>query len=200
MSQALRYALRHHSGAITVAVAQGAVSRVQLPDPQSKSRFVAAVAKARCDNGEELEMLGEVVGRLRQSARLRLLRRIGVLSPSVTLISSLNAWENISLPAAYHGSPSLEQVAQITQEVLADLVGEPRALLERLPHQLGTLQRRIVAFVRLLVMDPDLAVIDGLEEGLSREECANVARFEALYRARHPGGTLLFVDIEEEDP
>ena len=127
-------------------------------------------------------------------------RRIGVLSPSIALIGNLNAWENISLPAAYHGSPPPRQVAEITQQVLEAFVPDPMAVLARLPDQLSTLQRRLVAFVRLLVTGPELALIDGLEQGLSREERARVARFEAEYLARQPSGTLVYVDAREEQP
>lgn len=199
MSAALRYSLAQ-AGAreFALAVPQGGVLRAHLPDPQARSRFVAAVAKARCQDGESLELLGEDVAALRGAARARLLRRVGVLSPAVTLLTSLNAWENISLPAAYHGAPPPERVAQITEEVLGAMVEEPLALLARLPEQLSVLQRRVVAFVRLLVVGPELAVIDGLDEGLSRDECACVARFESEYLARHPAGTLLYVDTKEE--
>lgn len=198
MSAALRYARAHP--AIALHVQPGGVSRVHLPDPQSRERFISAVATARCDAHEELELLGEPVGRLSGKQRERLLRRVGVLSPSIALIDSLNAWENISLPAAYHGSPPPQQVAQVTQQVLEAFVSDPVALLARLPDQLSTLQRHLVAFVRLLVAGPELALIEGIEEGLSREECACVARFEAQYRARHPSGTFVYVDAREEQP
>jgi ABC-type transporter Mla maintaining outer membrane lipid asymmetry ATPase subunit MlaF len=201
MSAALRYSLAQPGAReLALEVPEGAVVRAHLPDPQAKSRFVAAVAKARCQDGESLELLGENVAALDRAARARLLRRVGVLSPAVTLLTSLNAWENISLPAAYHGAPAPERVAQITQEVLGAMVEEPLALLGRLPEQLTTLQRRVVAFVRLLVIGPELAVIDGLDDGLSRDECACVARFQAEYLARHPAGTLLYVDTKEEAP
>lgn len=201
MSTALRYS-RQQPGApeLALEVPRGGVTRAHLPDPQSKARFIAAVANARCGDGEALELLGEPVERLKGAARMRLLRRVGVLSPSVTLITNLNAWENISLPAAYHGSPTRDRVAEITQEVLPAFVDEPLALLARLPDQLNTLQRHVVAFVRLLVVAPELAVIDSVDEGLSRDECACVARFETEYRVRHPSGTLLYVDTKEEHP
>lgn len=198
MNAALRYARAQQ--ALVLEVPPGGVTRLHLRDPETRERFVAAVATARCDAGDELDLLGEPVGRLSERQRDRLLRRVGVLSPSIALISSLNAWENISLPAAYHGTPAPQQVAQVTQEVLEAFVPDPLALLARLPDQLSTLQRRLVAFVRLLVTGPELAVMDGLEDGLSREECACVARFEAEYRARRPAGTLVYVDAKEEHP
>ena len=198
MSAALRYA--RTQPAIALEVPEGGVSRVHLPDPESRERFVAAVATAQCEADDELELLGEPVERLYDRQRDRLLRRIGVLSPSIALIGNLNAWENISLPAAYHGSPPSRQVAEITQQVLEAFVPDPMAVLARLPDQLSTLQRRLVAFVRLLVSGPELALIDGLEQGLSREERACVARFEAEYLARQPSGTLVYVDAREEQP
>ena len=201
MSAALRYSLAQPGAPeFSLAVPEGSVVHAHLPDPQAKARFVAAVAKARCQEGESLELLGENVEQLRGAARTRLLRRVGVLSPAVTLLTSLNAWENISLPAAYHGAPAPERVAQITEEVLGAMVAEPLALLGRLPEQLTTLQRRVVAFVRLLVVGPELAVLDSLDDGLSRDECACIARFQTEYLARHPSGTLLYVDTKEEAP
>ena len=51
---------------------------------------------------------------------------------------------------------------------------------------------------RLLVAAPELLVFDALEDGLSYSECRQVARFEAEYRARHPSGTVVYVDTNEE--
>ena len=181
MSAALRYA--RTQPAIALEVPEGGVSRVHLPDPESRERFVAAVATAQC----EADVLA-LSTPMRRSSR------------SIALIGNLNAWENISLPAAYHGSPPSRQVAEITQQVLQAFVPDPMAVLARLPDQLSTLQRRLVAFVRLLVSGPELALIDGLEQGLSREERACVARFEAEYLARQPSGTLVYVDAREEQP
>lgn len=202
MSDALRYSVTHaHGASLHLTAPAGAVTRVHLPDPRAKARFIAAVAKARCDaDGQTLELLGEPVSGLRDAARTRLLRRIGIVSPDISLITSLNAWENITLPAEYHGSPARERVSQIVREVLEAFVDDPLAVLGRLPDQLGALQRRVVAFARMMVVGPELAVLDSLEEGLSREECACVARFEAEYRARHPAGTVLIVDTKEESP
>ena len=195
---ALRYARHGENREIALAVPVGSVRRVELPDAESRSAFVTAVLKARCEANEELELFGQPVRNLGGAARQRLRARVGALSPIIGLINNLNAWENISLPAAYHGKPSLAEVATITQEVL-DVFGiEPRGFLVRVPDELGKLERKIAAFARLMVAGPELAVIDSLDEGLSRAECARVAGFEQEYRRRHPAGTLIFVDIREE--
>ena len=198
LQPAPQMALRYKRGKIAIAVQAGSVQRLEFPDRESKSAFVTAVLKARCEADEELELFGQPVQSVAGRARQRLRNRVGALSPIVGLINNLNAWENISLPAAYHGRPPLAEVAAITQEVLGAFGVEPRGFLARVPDELGRLERKIAAFARLMVAGPELAIIESLNEGLSRAECARVAGFEQAFRRRHPAGTLLFVDIREE--
>jgi ABC-type transporter Mla maintaining outer membrane lipid asymmetry ATPase subunit MlaF len=195
---ALRYSRRTERREIVVAVPRGTVRYVSLPDKESRAQLVTAVLKARCQADEELELLGEPVANLKPAARERLRKRIGALSPIIGLITNLNTWENISLPAAYHGKPPVADVARVTQEVLETFGVEPRAFLARVPDELGPLERKIAAFTRLLIAGPELALIESLDEGLSRAECQRVAGFENEYRKRHPTGTLLFVDTKED--
>jgi ABC-type transporter Mla maintaining outer membrane lipid asymmetry ATPase subunit MlaF len=194
---ALRYRRKSARHELEAAAPKGAVSRVHVPDDESKAHLVTAVLKARCEPGEELELFGEPVGALARAARGRVRGRIGAVSPIVGLMTNLNAWENIALPAAYHGSPPLEQVAKLAQEVLAAFGAEPRAFLARIPDELGMLEKKIALFVRALVSAPELMVFDALEDGLSAGECRHAARFEAEYRSRRPQGTILYVDTRE---
>jgi ABC-type transporter Mla maintaining outer membrane lipid asymmetry ATPase subunit MlaF len=112
-------------------------------------------------------------------------------------MTNLNAWENVSLPAAYHGTPPLPEVAQLAHDVLTAFGAEPRYFLARVPDELGMLERKMASFIRQLVAAPELMVFDALEDGLSFAECRHAARFEAEYRARQPEGTVLYVDIKE---
>lgn len=197
---ALRYDLRRDGRApVSVAVPGGATQRLRLPDTEAKARLVGAVLTTRCGVDEELELFGEPVRGLKRLQRGRLHERIGVLTQAMGLISNLNAWENISLEAAYHGTQPIERIAQTAQQALQSLGAEPQAFLARLPDEMDPFEKKLVAFLRLLAKEPALALIDGLGEGLNREQCARAARFEAEYRARQPEGTLVFVDLAEEE-
>ena len=193
------YLRRTGLGDLYVGVPQGGTSRVHLPDDDAKARFLTALLKAKCEPGEELELFGEPVGALAGPARARLRRRVGALSPIVGLIGSLNIWENVSLGAAYHGAPPLEEVARLAAEVLGDFGIEPRPFLARLPESLTPLEAKIASLIRLLAAAPELAVVDALEEGLSRAERARAPILENELRTRLPQATLLFVDAREED-
>jgi predicted ABC-type transport system involved in lysophospholipase L1 biosynthesis ATPase subunit len=196
---AVSYLGRSGRQEIYVGVPAGAVSRVHLPDDDAKARFVTAVLKAKCEPGDELELFGEPVGGLTPEARARLRRRVAALSPIVGLVTNLNMWENVSLAAAYHGTPPLERVAELATEVLARFELEAQPFLAQLPDELGALESKIAAFIRLLVAEPALAIVDALEDGLSRAERARASLFEAELRARLPGATLVYVDSKEED-
>jgi len=195
---ALRYRRQTARHELQAAVPKGAVTHLHVPDEDAKAHLVTAVLKGRCEPGEELELFGESAAELARPRRKQLLARVGAVSPIVGLITNLNAWENIALPAAYHGSPPLAQVATLAHEVLAAFGADARQFLARIPDELGTLERKMAAFVRSLVAAPELMVFDALEDGLSYAECRHVARFEAEYRARAPQGTVLYVDTRED--
>jgi len=195
---AVRYARKAPGHEIRVGVPRGATTRVHLPDHDAKAHLVTAVLKARAERDEDLDLFGEPTAQLRDRKRAKLRARIGAVSPVVGLIGNLNAWENISLPAAYHRRPALPEVARLAHQVLEGFGLSPREFFSRLPDELGPLERKVTALARLLVAPPELAVMDALEEGLSHTECACIGRFEAEYRARRPDGTLLYVDTLED--
>ena len=195
---AVRYARKTPRHEVQVSVPRGAVTHVHLPDDDAKAHLVTAMLKARCEPGEELELFGEPAATLAPRRREKLRLRVGAISPIVGLMTNLNAWENIALPAAYHGAPPLPAVAQLAQDVLSAFGAEPRYFLARLPDELGMLERKMASFVRLLVAAPELMVFDALEDGLSYAECRHAARFEAEYRARQPEGTVLYLDTRED--
>lgn len=195
---AVRYERKTPRHEVQVTVPRGTVTHLHLPDDDAKAHLVTALLKARPEPEEELELFGEPAAALKPRQRERLRARVGAVSPIVGLITNLNAWENISLPAAYHGHPPLQDVAQLSAEVLSAFGVEPAAFLLRLPDELGTLERKIASFVRQLVSAPELMVFDGLEDGLSRAETRQVKHFEAVYRAHQPAGTVLYVDTMED--
>jgi len=195
---ALRYSRKTPRHEVQVSVPKGAVTHLHLPDDDAKAHLVTALLKARTEPGEELDLFGESAADLASHQREKLRGRIGAVSPIVGLMTNLNAWENISLPAAYHGTPPLAQVAQLANDVLSAFGAEPRYFFARLPEELGMLERKMASFVRLLVAAPEFMVFDALEDGLSYAECRHAARFEAEYRARQPQGTVLYIDTKED--
>jgi ABC-type transporter Mla maintaining outer membrane lipid asymmetry ATPase subunit MlaF len=196
---ALSYLRRSAHCDLYIGVAARGAGPVHQADHDAKARFITAVLKVKCEPGDELELLGEPVAGLSARSRAGLRRRIGALSPIVGLMTNLNVWENVSLAAAYHGAPPLEQVAGLAADVLGAFGFQPLPFLARLPDHLSALESKVAALIRLLAAEPALAIVDALEEGLSRAERPRAALFESELRARLPQATLLFVDSREEN-
>ncbi len=196
MSLALAYGAC--SPEVRIELEAGATARARLPSEAALLRFVASVLEARCGDGEALSLFGEDAATLDAARRQALRLRVGVLTPRLRLISNLNAWENISLGAAYHGAPPLERVARTASEVLQAFGAKPSEVLARLPGELGSLERKLVAFARLLAAEPELAILDSVDRSSGAGRVGLSQRFEAEYRARQPAGSVLHVDSEEE--
>jgi ABC-type lipoprotein export system ATPase subunit len=72
------------------------------------------------------------------------------------LMSSLNAWENISLPVAYHAPGKLAAVLDEVRALLDDLGGVDDKLLGKLPEDMTLYERRLAAYIRALLESPEL--------------------------------------------
>jgi ABC-type transporter Mla maintaining outer membrane lipid asymmetry ATPase subunit MlaF len=61
-------------------------------------------------------VLGADVGQLPEHERVALLGRIGFVPAHGGLISSLNGWENVTLPVAYHSPQRLPRLQDEVQD------------------------------------------------------------------------------------
>lgn len=117
------------------------------------------------------------------------------------LISNLRVWENIALPAQYHDI----EVGGKFEDALVNLfdkcgLRDKQALsvmLLKLPDQLSLYEKRLVSFVRAMLMAPELMVYDSLHEGLSPREMQKVARFDRVFRLYYPFRTSVLLSFEE---
>jgi ABC-type molybdenum transport system ATPase subunit/photorepair protein PhrA len=55
-------------------------------------------------------------------------------------------------------------------------------------------ERRLAAYIRALLEEPDLMVVENLAAGLGPTKRARAARFAEVYQARRPGGTFVHLD------
>ena len=160
------------------------------------TELLAAMNDLRPRGGARMVVLGTDCGALGQRERLDLLARIGFVPANGGLISSLNCWENISLPVAYHEPSRLSTLLEEVQDLLEALGGVDSDFLARMPEFMSLYEKRLAGFIRELIERPDLMVIESLAERLGPTKRKRAARFVAIYHAYCPGGTL--VHLEEK--
>lgn len=159
-----------------------------------KDELLAVMHDLRPRRGARLVLFGAEVGALGEAERLQLLRRVGFVPANGGLQSSLNAWENISLPVAYHAPQQLAGALAEVHALLDDLGGVDDNLLAKLPEEMTLYERRLAAYIRALLESPELLVVENLAAGLGPTKRKRAARFAEVYQARCPGGTFVQFD------
>jgi ABC-type transporter Mla maintaining outer membrane lipid asymmetry ATPase subunit MlaF len=180
---------------------EGGPERVWIDEPGShclsatcKEELLSALHDLRPRKGARLVLFGTDVGALGEAERAALMRRVGVVPANGGLMSSLNAWENISLPLAYHAPRKLPGALREVRALVQELGGVGDDLLAKLPEHMTLYERRLAAYIRALLEEPELLVVESLAAGLGPTKRARAARFADVYRARRPGGTFVQFD------
>jgi ABC-type transporter Mla maintaining outer membrane lipid asymmetry ATPase subunit MlaF len=181
---------------------EDAAERIWLAGPGShrvatscKDELLAALHELKPRKGARLVLLGAEVAALPEAERVALQQRIGFVPASGGLQSSLNAWENISLPVAFHAPGRLAALPAQVQALLEDIGGIDDDVLAKLPEEMTLYEKRVAAYVRALLEEPELLVVENLGAGLGPTKRRRTARFAEVYHARCPGGT--YVQLEE---
>ena len=135
-------------------------------------------------------------------AGLRLLReaargRIAIAFEDGGLLQWLDAWHNAVLPADFHAAEAVRQARRRARGILAALGHDPDAVSRWAVDDLSLLETRLVGFVKAMLLEPDLLVLDGLFERLGAEEQRQVQRWIDYCRARYPLRRMLYLGLSE---
>lgn len=115
------------------------------------------------------------------------------------LMSHLSVWKNLILPLEYRA----RDVGHAAEDasLLFVLCGEDRADLPRLmdsyPDALSLYERRLVGFVRALLLEPEVLVLDDVFDGLAAAEKEKASRWMQVFRLCFPFRVLLYHGQED---
>ncbi len=127
------------------------------------------------DRGRTYRLIGGEPGRLALIDQLSDTGVAALVPCEGGLIGNLKVWENLSLPLAWQARSGTGQVEARARTMLA-LLGVSGEQFTRLcrafPEQLSRLECRMVAFVRAVLLEPEILVYDRLFEGLTRSQRA----------------------------
>ena len=181
-------------GEESIWIPAGGYRRIGGLNETRKASLLSQILELRALQGTRLVVLGSEVHELQPAQRAALRARVAFLPAEGGLLSSLNAWENITLPLGFHDPQRLDGAAARVHHLLEDLEADPRELLPKLPERMSLREKKLTGYVRILIENPDLVLVDDFGGGLDPEEQAVAARFSRVYQANRPGGT--FVQLE----
>jgi putative ABC transport system ATP-binding protein len=174
---------------VDLSVATGESVAVMGPSGSGKSTLLNLVAGLDRPTAGEVEVAGEVLNRLSETALARFRRaRIGIVFQFFHLLDDLTARDNVLLPAQLAGVP--RRAAAARADELLDALGLA-ARANAYPARLSGGERQRVAVARALVNRPPLLLAD---EPTGAVDATAGAQIMELLRDLNSGGqTILLV-------
>ncbi len=112
-----------------------------------------------------IQLFGQEIIGISESAAFRLRRRFGMLFQQGALFSSLTVRENVAMPLHEHTRLSAGRIAEIADLKIA-LAGLPADTGNKLPRELSGGMLKRAALARALALDPALLFLDEPTAGL----------------------------------
>jgi phospholipid/cholesterol/gamma-HCH transport system ATP-binding protein len=185
---------------VSFAVASGTSAKILSASADQMSELFAVCSGTRRPDTGHVYMMDNDIYALPPDARIPLFRRIGMVPENGGLISNLKTWENLILPAWYHGKKS---PADVESEVLV-LFREAgfneeqvQNLMRKRPDELTKYEKRLVAVVRAILMDPDILIYDSLLTGLDREASGRLLKLAQEFHNKKPGRVSVYLCSED---
>ena len=123
-----------------------------------KSTLLAILAGLDDGSSGEVSLVGQPLHNMDEEARAKLrAKHVGFVFQSFMLIPTLNALENVELPALLRGESSAE--SRNGAKALLEQLGLGKRL-DHLPAQLSGGMAQRVALVRSLINEPDILLMD----------------------------------------
>ncbi|HMK13479.1 MAG TPA: hypothetical protein VK460_00490 [Burkholderiales bacterium] len=122
-----------------------------------------------------------------------------VVPPEGGFVGNLRVWENLVLPASYHVEQDIEQLDIRAGSIFRRLKGYRRSgqeLCAQQPMELSHIELRCAAFVRAMLVEPEIMVYDSLFKGLRSFEVDQVLEFDRVFHLYFPFRTSIWVDLE----
>ncbi|MEA3195542.1 MAG: putative transport system ATP-binding protein [Betaproteobacteria bacterium] len=113
------------------------------------------------------------------------------------LLQSLDTWANTMLPVAYHAAGERHAAERRARGILAALGRRPEEFIGRPASALSLYERRLAGFVRAMLVEPGLLVLDRLFEELGRDERQGIAACIELFGRRYPLRRMLYLGFSD---
>jgi len=153
----------------------------QLPGVWAEARFAARAAR---------------LAELRAAAG----GQVAIAFEDGGLLRSLDAWQNALLPVAFHAADEVEAANWRARGILAACGHQLEEFVGRADATLTLYERRLLGFVKAMLVEPRLFIIDRLFEDLGFEEQKSVSGWLRLYRNRYPLRGMLYVGLTQAAP
>ena len=144
-------------------------------------------------------LLGRDLIHLPRDERLQVLARIGIVPSGGGLLTNLPAWQNIMLARQYQANLRYEKITETFADALRFCAQDHEPVegwMSQLPDYLSHYQRRLTAFLRLMLCSPAVCIYENLMGNLHTHQQESLLALTRRFHAQRPGRISLYVEFD----
>ena len=149
---------------IELRVPEGKVTVVMGGSGHGKSTVLKLIVGFIEPEKGEILIEGENVAGMRQNARLKVLRKIGMSFQYSALFDSMTVYDNVAFPLREHTQLDEPEISRRVEEILVRL-GLP-GVGDKMPSDLSGGMKKRVGVARAIMLQPKIMLFDEPESGL----------------------------------
>jgi len=159
---------------VTLTLPPGEITALLGPSGTGKSVFLKALIGLLEPEEGRILIDGVDMVSARESKRLELRKKFGVLFQDGALFGSLTVYDNVAFPLREHTRKSEKEIRDIvlTNLEMVGLLGQEH----KLPGEISGGMKKRAGLARALVIDPEIILIDEPDSGLDPVRTSNLAQ------------------------
>jgi len=187
-------------GPVSFKAAPGGMLKVVAPGKAAVEGFVRTAAGLAMPLSGRVSLFGVDIYSATEEEYLAVMEDVGVIQDSGGAVSNLRVWENVALPALYHGKMTLDQLEEETETMLK-IAGISREEGERLMESyfagLSPFHDRVFKMIRAAAVSPGVVIYEEISASLSGESLKRAVDLAVNIHQKAPDRVSVFVSSSE---
>jgi predicted ABC-type transport system involved in lysophospholipase L1 biosynthesis ATPase subunit len=182
------------------AVIQAGVEGLILVETAEQSvEVMHCLAGLRAPGHGGIRLFGRDLTKLGRDDRLKALDKVGFVPQDGGLLTALPVWNNILLPRQYRLSRHEDRIAgefQAAVNFCQEACGPDDAWMRLLPDYVSPYQRRLAAFMRMMLCKPDVCIYENLTGNLPARQKESLLALTRRFHEQQAGRISLYLEFD----